>query len=231
MEPILSVTYKLEHLPVVYSFFLGVVGVVVPCQLTSNVSAITIYGNKSLTDKIPWAHVLLFIFGKILIYLVLGIVVWLLGQGVYSILSSFMPVIRKIIGPMLIMVGLFMCGILKWKKSRSMFKSFKMPLSGTYIGSFLMGVSFTLAFCPTMFMLFIFTLMPVAITSSYGLILPAIFGVGTSLPLLLVIFLIWYFGASGSVLKKGRMVGLFTQKAVGILLIVFGTIDTLAFWT
>src|SRR5690625_7616808 len=65
--------------------------------------------------------------------------------------------------------------------------------------SFLMGVSFTLAFCPTMFMLFLFTLMPVVLATSYGSILPAIFGIGTSLPLLIVIFLIWYFGASGAI--------------------------------
>lgn len=93
-----------------------------------------------------------------------------------------------------------------------------------------MGVSFTLAFCPTMFVLFILTLMPVVMTISYGLILPSIFGIGTSLPLLLVIFLIWYFGANGAILKKSRKIGAITQKVAGLLLFVIGIFDTLTYW-
>lgn len=93
-----------------------------------------------------------------------------------------------------------------------------------------MGVSFTLAFCPTMFVLFLFTLMPVVLVTSYGVVLPSVFGIGTSLPLLLVIFLIWYFGASGAILKRSRKIGAIVQKAAGVLLIVIGFFDTLIYW-
>ena len=93
-----------------------------------------------------------------------------------------------------------------------------------------MGVSFTLAFCPTMFVLFLFTLMPVVLTTSYGALLPSVFGIGTSLPLLLAIFLIWYFGASGTILKRGRRIGTYVQKVAGVLLILIGVFDTLTYW-
>src|SRR5690625_7069808 len=86
--PIMDIAYGLEHLPLLFAFFLGVVGAVAPCQLTSNISAITIYGNKSLVAKVPWLHVLLFVLGKVVVYSVLGIVIWLLGKEVYSSLSQ-----------------------------------------------------------------------------------------------------------------------------------------------
>src|SRR5699024_5914172 len=100
MSPVINITDGLEHIPFLYAFFLGIVGAVAPCQLTSNISSITIYGNKSLVDKVPWLHVLLFMVGKILVYSILGTIIWLLGQEVYGVFSQFMPFIRKIIGPL-----------------------------------------------------------------------------------------------------------------------------------
>lgn len=230
ISPVMDIAYSLEHLPLLFAFFLGIVGAVAPCQLTSNISAITIYGNKSLVEKVPWLHVLLFILGKIAVYSILGIVIWVLGREIYSTLSQIMPVIRKAIGPLLIIIGLFMIGLLQWKKSWRFLNIPTKVFKDSYLGSFLMGVSFTLAFCPTMFVLFLFTLMPIVLGTSYGVVLPAVFGIGTSLPLLIVIFLIWYFGASGAILKRSRKVGAVTQKLAGILLLVIGVLDTFTYW-
>ncbi|HLR52714.1 MAG TPA: sulfite exporter TauE/SafE family protein [Candidatus Avamphibacillus sp.] len=228
--PVQELAYGFEQFPLIFAFFLGIVGAVAPCQLTSNVSAITIYGNKSLVDKVPWLHVFLFILGKLVVFSILGIVIWLLGREVYGTLSQLLPILRKTIGPLLIVIGLFMVGLFHWKKT---FRTFNLPanvLRESYLGSFLMGASFTLAFCPTMFVLFLFTLMPVVLVTSYGVFLPSVFGIGTSLPLLLVIFLIWYFGASGAILRQGRKIGAIVQKAAGVLLIVIGFFDALIYW-
>lgn len=231
IDPIMNIAYSMEHLPLLFAFFLGIVGAVVPCQLTSNISAITIYGNKSLVDKIPWLHVLLFIVGKVVVYSVLGIIIWLLGKEVYGTLSSIMPVIRKGIGPMLFIIGLFMIGLFSFGKAWRIFNLPTKVFKESYWGSFLMGVSFTLAFCPTMFVLFLLTLMPIVVTTSYGAVLPAVFGIGTSFPLIIVIFLIWYFGASGAILKRSRKVGNITQKVAGALLVIIGVLDTITYWS
>jgi len=228
--PIMDIANGLEHLPFLFAFFLGVVGAVAPCQLTSNVSAITIYGNKSLVDKVPWLHVLLFVLGKIVVFSVLGIVIWLLGKEAYSTLSQIMPILRKMIGPLLIIIGLFMIGLFQWKKTWRIFNLPTKVFKDSFMGSFLMGVSFTLAFCPTMFVLFLLTLMPIVLVTSYGVVLPAVFGIGTSLPLLIVIVLIWYFGASGAILKRSRKIGTITQKIAGVLLLIIGLLDTLTYW-
>lgn len=227
--PIHGLAYGFEHIPILFAFFLGLVGAVAPCQLTSNVSAITIYGNKSLVDRVPWLHITLFILGKIVVFSLLGIIVWLLGNEVNSTLVQFFPVLRKVIGPLLIIIGLLMIGIFKFNKSIGVMK-LPAKLKDSYLGSFLLGISFTLAFCPTMFILYFMTLMPVVLTTSYGILLPFVFGIGTSLPLLLVIFLIWYFGASGVILKKSRTIGAITQKIAGGLLLIIGIFDTLTYW-
>jgi|SRR5699024_5387005 len=228
--PIMNIANSLEHLPILFAFFLGLVGAVAPCQLTSNVSAITIYGNRSLVDKIPWLHVFLFILGKIFVFSAIGVVFWLLGREVYGSLSQIMPVIRKFIGPMLILIGLFMIGLIQFKKSWTLFNLPRKLFKDSYFGSFLLGVSFTLAFCPTMFVLFLLTLMPIVVVTSYGAVLPAVFGIGTSLPLIIVIFLIWYFGASGLILKRSRKIGGIAQKIAGGLLLIIGILDTLTYW-
>ncbi|WP_010650489.1 cytochrome c biogenesis CcdA family protein [Oceanobacillus massiliensis] len=225
-----QIAYGFEHLPLLFAFFLGVIGAVAPCQLTSNISAITIYGNKSFVDKVPWLHVFLFILGKIVVFSIIGIVIWLVGQEIYSTLTQMFPILRKAIGPVLILIGMYMMGVFQWKKTWAIFEIPFNKLKDSYFGSFLMGVSFTLAFCPTMFVLFILTLMPVVLETSNGFVLPSVFGLGTSLPLLVVIFLIWYFGASGAILKKSRKIGAITQRIAGVLLLLIGIVDTLTYW-
>lgn len=230
LGPLMDMALGFEHLPLIFAFFLGLVGAVAPCQLTSNISAITIYGNKSLVEKVPWSHVWLFILGKIVVFSIIGLVFWLLGREVYSTLATVMPVIRKLMGPLLILIGLFMIGLFQGVRSWRIFNLPTKVFKDNYVGSFLMGVSFTLAFCPTMFVLFLLTLMPIVVVTSYGAIMPAIFGIGTSFPLIIVIFLIWYFGASGAIIKKSRKIGAIVQKIAGVMLILIGVSDAIVYW-
>ena len=52
------------------------------------------------------------------------------------------------------------------------------------IGGFLLGVLFALAFCPYSAVLFFGVLIPLAIKSTGGVALPAVFAIGTGLPVL-----------------------------------------------
>src|SRR5699024_7783015 len=185
--PLQQIAYGYEHIPLLFAFFLGLIGAVAPCQLTGNISAMTIYGNRSLVEKVPWLHIFLFVLGKKVVFSIIGLVIWLLGKEIHSTLTQMFLILRKAIGPLLILVGLFMIGLFSWRKTGKMFK-IPTKFKDSYLGSFLMGASFTLAFCPTMFVLFILTLMPVVLETSYGFVLPSVFGIGTSLPLLLIIF-------------------------------------------
>lgn len=229
-EPFLNLARQWDSLPLLFAFMLGLVGALAPCQFTGNIGAVTIYGNRSLQHRVPWIHVFLFILGKLLVFSGLGLIVWLLGDQVHAHFTMVIPWLRKAIGPVLILVGLFMAGFLTMRWTVNIGKIPERYLRDSKLGSFLMGVSFTLAFCPTMFILFFITLMPVVLSTSYGAVLPAVFGLGTSLPLLLAIFLIWYLELGGNFMNRGREIGQFVQKSAGWVLIILGVLDTLTYW-
>jgi threonine/homoserine/homoserine lactone efflux protein len=94
-----------------------------------------------------------------------------------------------------------------------------------------MGISFSIAFCPTMFVLFFLTLMPIVLSSSYGAVLPTIFAIGTSLPLIIFMLIIWLLGVDGSLMKKSRRFGSSVQVIAGILLLLVGILDTVTYWS
>lgn len=230
-QPFMNFARSLEGIPVLFALMLGMVGALAPCQFTANLGAVMVYGNKSVQKQIAWTEVIFFTLGKVVVFSMFGLIVWLLGNEVRSSFTLYFPWFRKAVGPMLIIIGLFMLRIIKFNKLFSLGSIPDKLTEKGKIGAFFMGVSFTLGFCPTMFVLFFITLMPMAMSVSYGTVLPAVFAVGTSLPLIIAVFLIWYFELSGKVMKKkGRKLGLIVQRAAGIIIVVLGILDTITYW-
>ncbi|MCL6572473.1 MAG: sulfite exporter TauE/SafE family protein [Bacillus sp. (in: Bacteria)] len=230
-QPFFNMANSLESWPIIFAIVLGLVGALAPCQLTGNISAVTLYGNSSIQKKIIWKDILSFTFGKVVAFTLLGGLVWFMGKGIEQNLTLYFPWLRKVIGPLLIVVGIYMLGFIKIKGTINLFKGRKEYKHENIFGSFMLGFSFSLAFCPTMFILFFITLMPIALSSTYGFILPPLFAIGTAIPLLLVIFLIWYFDGSGALMKKGRKFGTVIQRISGIIILLLGIFDTLTYWS
>lgn len=231
-QPLVNIGLSTKSIPIVSAFILGIVGALAPCQFTGNLGAITVYGNQSIQKRIAWKGVIFFTLGKIVVFSSLGLLVWLVGSEVRFSLITYFPWIRRIVGPMFILIGLFMIGFIKIHSSFSIGSIPERLQQRGSLGAFLMGVSFTLGFCPTMFTLFFITLMPMASAVSYGAVLPIIFAIGTSLPLIIAIFLIWYLGLGGTLIKKkGRKLGIFVQKTAGVLMLILGFLDTITYWS
>jgi len=228
-QPFLNMANSTTALPVLSAFLLGIVGAMAPCQLTSNLGAITLYSNQSLQKGIAWKELLLFIFGKVIAFSGLGLIVWLMGKEIQSTLTLYFPWLRKLIGPILVLVGLYLLGLFKMYWNVTLFKVPERWVKGK-IGSFFMGFGFSLAFCPTMFVLFFVTLMPLVYSTSYGVLLPSVFAVGTSVPVIFFILILWYLGLSGAVMKKGRRVGKLIQQTAGIVMVLLGVFDTITYW-
>lgn len=226
MSPLMDVANATKSVPLLFAFLLGVVGTLAPCQLTGNISAITLYGNQSLQKGHAWKHILLFILGKIIAFTTLGLFVWFLGKEIQQILTLYFPWLRKTIGPLLILIGLMLAGIIK---SRNFF-SIKFIRKQNEVGSFLLGFFFSLAFCPTMFVLFFGTLIPLSFSYNYGYLFPTLFSIGTALPIVILLFIISYLGLNGALLKKSRKIGKNIQLIAGILLILVGLYDTTLYW-
>lgn len=229
-SPFIVLLNETERIPIIAAFLLGLIGALAPCQLTGNISAITYYGNRSLQTKKQWIEALFFILGKIVVFSALGLAVWLIGREFQNAITTYFAVFRKLMGPIIIFIGLFLMGAFKLNWINRLTSHISVHNRGGIWGSFLMGVSFSIAFCPTMFVLFFLTLMPMVLKSVYGAILPTIFAIGTSIPLIIFMLIIWYLGADGALMKKGKKIGSIVQKSAGFILIIVGILDTITYW-
>ena len=96
------------------------------------------------------------------------------------------------------------------------------------IGGFLLGVVFALAFCPYSAVLFFGVLVPLALRSTGGVALPAVYAIGTGLPVLVfgVLLSVGAAGVSGwlnavtRMEKVIRMVAAIVFIGVGIYYVV-----------
>lgn len=228
--PFFTLINQTEQVPILASFLLGLVGALAPCQLTGNLGAITYYGNRSLQTRSQWVDIAYFILGKITVFSALGLAVWLIGQGFQEIMPSAFSVVRKLMGPLFIVIGMSLIGLFAFSWMNRLTSLLPSWTDSEKTSSYLMGVSFSIAFCPTMFSLFFFTLMPIVLSSSYGAVLPSVFAVGTSIPVIIFAGIISFIGLNGTLMKKSRKFGMAVQKIAGLILIILGALDTLTYW-
>jgi cytochrome c biogenesis protein CcdA len=230
-EPLANLSYGTEHIPILSALILGVLGAAAPCQFTGNISAITLYGNRSFQNNIPVSEVIFYLLGKMVVFSGLGLIVWVLGSEFQRELTGYLPWVRKLLGPLLVFIGIYLLGVIKFTWTFNLIKKREKPVGNRKWGAFLLGSSFSLGFCPTMFLLFFMLLMPMAVSTSYGFVLPSIFAIGTAIPFILAIFLIWYFGLNGALMKKSRKISKVIQQAAGVLMIILGVLDTMTYWS
>ncbi len=208
------------NIPILTAFLLGLMTAISPCPLATNITA-TAYISKNITSKKKvFLSGLLYALGKAFSYSVLGLVFYF-GANQYYVKKFFMLNGEKVLGPLLIFIGLVMLNVIKLNfLGKSTFQerlSEKFKDKGL-LGSFLIGLVFALAFCPTSGALFFAGLIPMTMTSASGLFLPVVFGFGTALPVLLFTYLL-AFAASNVGVFYGKI-----QKIERIMRIVTATI-------
>jgi len=232
-KPFSALAYSTD-IPILAALLFGIVGSVAPCQISANIGSISYFGNRHIQDKLSWTEIFFYLLGKVFVFSLLGSLFWILGQGLSDKTIPFFVVARKVMGPFFIVMGLFLIGALKLHGSFGFSFSGKLEKwaerfnGGTR--SFLLGVALSLGFCPTMFWLFFGLLMPMTLTSSFGILLPPVFAIGTALPLLVIFGLYFSFGLDRISIKLVKRWGERIQQAVGIILILWGMGDTYTYW-
>jgi cytochrome c biogenesis protein CcdA len=108
------------NIPVVSVLLFGLIGAVAPCQLSTNVATLA-FLSRGVTDarKIG-AQTLALVAGKLTVYLIVGGLVVVLGLQINQLSRTVIPIVivaRRVLGPLLIIVGLFMLSILQLKFS------------------------------------------------------------------------------------------------------------------
>jgi sulfite exporter TauE/SafE len=231
--PVSDLADRVE-LPLVTVFLFGLVGAVAPCQLTTNLSAMAYVGSR-VGEARPWREALAYLLGKILVYTVLGAAAVAVGLQLQAAAIPVAVAARKVLGPLMIVIGLGFLGILRLRGSAghgvSAWLQGRLPHGGAW-RAFLLGVAFSFTFCPTLFWLFFGLTIPLALRSAAGWTFPGLFAVGTALPLLAftALLVIGTDLAQGFVARVKRSHRLISRVA-GATFVLAGIHDTLTYWT
>ena len=168
------------------ALWLGILTSISPCPLASNVAAISFLSKKITHPALVFISGLAYTLGRMVSYAVLG---WIIINSLLSVpqVAQFLQkYMGKALGPLLILTGLILLEIITIRLpglSLSQKHHNKLAESGAP-GAFLLGFIFALAFCPISAALFFGSLIPLAINSKSGIVLPFIYGIGTGLPVL-----------------------------------------------
>jgi len=177
---------------VVTAFWLGFLTSISPCPLATNIAAISFVGRRVGSPWKVFLTGLLYTLGRMLTYLGLGVALvssLLSAPYVSHLLQKYM---NQLLGPLLILVGMVLLELLALNLSAGGIgeKLQKRVESMGMAGALLLGVVFALTFCPVSAALFFGSLIPVAVKVGSGVVLPAVFGAATGLPVLVFAVLI-----------------------------------------
>lgn len=207
------------------SLWLGILTSISPCPLATNIAAITYVSYRVASKRAILISGILYAIGRSLAYTAVG---FLSVKALVSIplLSDFLQrYINKILGPSLILVGIYLLGLFELKLPGISFSNRPQKLieQSGIIGSLLLGFIFALAFCPVTAALFFGSLIPLTLKADSSFGLPFIFGFGTSVPVLLFAFIIMTGSHFLDRAYKGiAKVELYAKKITGVLFILIG---------
>lgn len=212
------------------ALWLGILTSISPCPLATNIAAVAFLARKATQRRaVAWSSVA-YISGRMLAYTVLAMVITAGLLSAPSVAAFFRDKLEGLIGPGLLLVGMLVSGLLKVKiPGGGNLNELGIRLAERgFIGEFLMGAVFALAFCPVSAALFFGGLLPMMVQSSSPIILPITYGIGTALPVVIaVILLAGGIATAGGKVKKLQWIGSKLQVVTGVILIVVGAWITL----
>jgi cytochrome c-type biogenesis protein len=206
------------------AFLLGLMTAISPCPLAMNITAIGFISKDIKNKKTVFYKGLIYTLGRAFSYTILGIIIFI-SAGQIKLRPVFEGWGEKVIGPMLILIGVLMLDLIKFNipgfgKLR---EGMEDKAGKGYWNAFLLGVVFALAFCPYSGVLYFMILIPMTIASISGLYLPVIFAVGTGLPVILFAFILAYtVGSLGRFYNAIRKFEFWFRRIVAVLFILTG---------
>ncbi len=168
------------------ALWFGILTSISPCPLATNITAISFVGRRVGSPRKVLLAGVFYTVGRALTYMTLG------GLLVASLLSAprvslvLQRTMNKALGPILIVVGVLLLGVVP----------LRVPSSGLGqrmgeriakwgpLGALLLGALFAITFCPVSAAFFFGSLLPLAVEQRSPILLPALFGIGTAIPVL-----------------------------------------------
>ncbi len=181
-----------HNIPLLSAFLIGLLTSISPCPLATNITAIAYISKDIKKPKNTILNGLFYTSGRAISYSLLATLIYF-GLSTFKVSRLFQGWGDKVLGPILIILGLIMLDVIKLnvKTNNQPIEKFKIWIATKgYVGALLLGMLFAFAFCPYSGVLFFGVLIPLILKSKEALLLPPLFAIGTGLPVILFSFLI-----------------------------------------
>lgn len=211
-------------MPWLTALILGLLTAISPCPLATNITAVGFISKEIKDRDRVFVNGLLYTLGRAVSYTVIALIIYF-GADQFKFSGFFQHYGEKLLGPLLVIIGLFMFGAIMVKFPGIGVLTSKME-SKTRWGHFdaiLLGMVFALAFCPYSGVLYFGMLVPMTVASASGLYLPIVFALATGVPVIIFAWLLAYsVGSIGAVYNKMKDFETWFRHVVAALFVIVG---------
>ncbi len=212
-------------MPWLTAFLLGLMTAISPCPLATNITAIGFISRDIENRNRVFINGLLYTLGRAITYTAIALII-LLGADQLKFGGFFQRYGEKIVGPLLVLIGLFMLDVIKIKFPgiNGLSSVMQNKKKWGFLDAVLLGLVFALAFCPYSGVLYFGMLVPLTLaSSSSGLYLPVVFAVATGVPVIIFAWLIAYtISGIGGAYNKIKTFELWFRRVISVLFIIVG---------
>jgi len=216
-------------MPWLSALILGLMTAISPCPLATNITAVGFISKDIENRNRVFINGLLYTLGRAVSYTAIALIIYL-GADQFKFSGFLQRYGEKILGPLLIVIGLLMLDVIKLKFPGMGRLTSRMETKtkwGTF-DSILLGMIFALAFCPYSGVLYFGMLVPLTVSSASGLYLPIVFAIATGIPVIVFAWLLAYsVGSIGGVYNKMKNFEIWFRRVVAILFIGVGVYYTI----
>ena len=212
------------QIPLYSAFLLGLMMAISPCPLAMNITAIGYIAKDLENRRRVFYNGLIYTLGHAISYTTIGLLFYF-GASQFQLSGFFQSWGEKLMGPLLIFVGLIMLNVINFSLPGAGRLREKMTQRDNrgFGGVLLLGIVFALAFCPYSGVLYFGMLIPMTISNASGLYLPVIFALATCLPVIFFSWLIAFsLGSLGKFYNKLKLFELWIRRIVAITFLAVG---------
>jgi threonine/homoserine/homoserine lactone efflux protein len=203
---------------------LGLMTAITPCPLAMNITAVGFISRDIEDRHRVFINGLLYTLGRAITYTAIALVIFF-GADQLKFSGFFQQHGEKIVGPLLVIIGLFMLDVFRinFPSLGGLASRMQNKKKWSYADAILLGLLFALAFCPYSGVLYFGMLVPLTVSSTSGLYLPIVFALATGIPVIIFAWIIAYtISGIGSVYNRLKNFEIWFRRIVAVLFIVVG---------
>lgn len=211
-------------MPWLSALVLGFMTAISPCPLATNITAIGFISKDIGNRHRVFINGLLYTLGRAVSYTSIALIIYL-GADQFQFSGFFQRYGEKFLGPLLIIIGLFMLDIFRinFPSLGKLSSRMENKKRWSYMDAILLGIVFALAFCPYSGVLYFGMLVPMTVSSASGLYLPLLFALATGIPVIVFAWVLAYtISGIGNVYSKVKTFEKWFRRAVAILFVLAG---------